>query len=215
MPFYPNPGRCRGMRNGVVSIILGGVGGQGLRVASRILGEASVRAGFDVKIRESHGLAQREGSVVSHVRIGKEVHSFLTPQGTAQALVSLEMSEGARNIGYLRPNGVAILNDKLLYPVSYYTGEAVYPNKKWVLSAFKHYGAKLFLIDAESLAKKAGDLRSTNVVMLGALAALDVLPFSSKFVLEAVRSVIPHSVDVNVRAFKLGIEAARSMDYET
>ncbi|RLG46742.1 MAG: indolepyruvate ferredoxin oxidoreductase subunit beta, partial [Thermoproteota archaeon] len=78
-----------------------------------------------------------------------------------------------------------------------------------------HYGAKLFLIDAESLAKKAGDLRSTNVVMLGALAALDVLPFSSKFVLEAVRSVIPHSVDVNVRAFKLGIEAARSMDYET
>jgi len=191
------------MRNGVVSIILGGVGGQGLRVASRILGEASVRAGFDVKIRESH------------VRIGKEVHSFLTPQGTAQALVSLEMLEGARNIGYLRPNGVAILNDKLLYPVSYYTGEAVYPNKKWVLSAFKHYGAKLFLIDAESLAKKAGDLRSTNVVMLGALAALDMLPFSSKFVLEAVRSVIPHSVDVNVRAFKLGIEAARSMDYET
>ncbi len=203
------------MVNGVVSIILSGIGGQGLRIASQILGEASIRAGFDVKIRESHGLAQREGSVVSHVRIGKEVHSFLIPEGTAQALVSLELLEGARNIKYLKPNGLAVLNDKLLYPVSYYTRETAYPDKKWILSVFKQHRAKLALINAEALAKRAGDLRASNVVMLGFLAASNVLPFSPKFVVEAIKAIFSYSADVNIKAFELGFEAARSVDYET
>jgi len=203
------------MLNGVVSIILGGVGGQGLRVASKILGEASIKAGFDVRIRESHGLAQREGSVVSHIRIGKEVHSFITPEGTAQALLSLELLEGVRNIKYLKPKGLAILNDKLLYPVTYYTGETVYPDKNWIVSKFREYGAKLIVVKADSLAKKAGDLRSANVVMLGALAASGALPFSSKFVVEAIKSVVPGSSVVNIKAFELGFKAARLKDYET
>ncbi len=203
------------MFDGVVSIILGGVGGQGLRIATKILSEASIRAGFDVRIRESHGLAQREGSVVSHIRIGKEVHSFITPEGTAQALLSLELLEGERNIKYLKPEGLAILNDKLLYPVSYYAGETVYPDRERIISKFKEYGVKLILIKADSLAKKAGDLRSANIVMLGVLAASGVLPFSSKFVVEAIRSVVPGYSDVNMRAFELGVEAARLIYYET
>ena len=197
-----------------VSVILSGVGGQGLRIASRILGEASIRAGFDVKIRESHGLAQREGSVVSHVRIGG-VHSFMIPRGTAQALVSLELLEGARNISYLKKGGLAVLNDKLLYPVSYYAEELPYPDREEIISIFEQHKVNYVLINAESIAKRAGDLRSANIVMLGVLAAFNVLPFHPKFVLEAVRSVIPYLTDVNVRAFELGIEAARLVGYET
>ncbi len=203
------------MPDEVVSVVLCGVGGQGLKVASRILGEASVRAGFDVKIRESYGLAQREGSVLSHVRIGKNVHSFLTPEGTAKALLSLELMEGARNIEYLsNHDGLAILNNKILYPARYYTGEEDYPNKEDVLSVFRQRGAKVVLIDADSLAKEAGDIRSANVVMLGALAAFNVLPFPPKFIIEAIKAVIPHSIDVNVKAFSLGFKEGRRRGYE-
>jgi len=181
----------------------------------KLLGIERYGGDFAVKIRESHGLVQREGSAVSHVKKEKEVHSLPTSQVTAQVSTP-SMLERSRNIEYLGPDDITIPNDELLCHVFYYTEEsAVYPDKKWTFSAFKYHGTMLFLIEPESPAKKIGDLGFTDVVMLDVLAASSVLPFSFKFVLEPINSAITHSEEISERAFMLGIKSARSIYYET
>lgn len=195
---------------GGVNVVLTGIGGQGVVLASRILGQASIRAGLDVKIGETHGLAQREGAVCSHVRIGKRVNSMLIPHHMGDAILSLELLEAARNVHYLKEGGLLIVNDKIRYPVPHYLGEVTYPPKREIEKILSPYNAKLHVIRADELSAKAGNPKTANVVMLGALAQSGILPFSSEFLLSVVKDLVPaKALEANAKAFRLGMSALK------
>lgn len=164
-----------------VNIVLAGVGGQGVAVASDILGVAAIKSGLNVRIGNVHGLAQREGSVYSHVRIGNGVFGPKIPPMKAHAIVGFELSEAARHLHLLNPaSGILLLNERLIYPLAHYTGHVSYPSKDEVLSKIlaNVRAEAVHIIDADSLALRAGNPRTVNVVMLGALSATGILPFT-------------------------------------
>jgi len=193
-----------------VNIVLAGVGGQGVAVASDILGVAAIKSGLNVKIGNVHGLAQREGSVYSHVRIGNGVFGPKIPPMKAHAIVGFELSEAARHLHLLNPaSGILLLNERLIYPLAHFTGHISYPSKDEVLSKIlaNVRAEAVHIIDADSLALRAGNPRTVNVVMLGALSATGILPFTPELVVEAVRERVPRfALEQNERAFWLGYE---------
>lgn len=191
-----------------VNIVLAGVGGQGVMLASDVLGLAAINSGLEVKIWNVHGLAQREGSVYSHIRIGENVFSPKIPPTRAHVLVGYELAEAARHLYLLNPrSGILLVNDQLIVPLAHYTGHVKYPNKEEIMSEITSIVPRetLYVIRAGELAAKAGNVRTLNVVMLGALAATGVLPFSPEALLEAVRQRVPGSaLEENEKAFWLG-----------
>ncbi len=193
-----------------VNIVLAGVGGQGVAVASDILGVAAIKSGLNVRIGNVHGLAQREGSVYSHVRIGNGVFGPKIPPMKAHAIVGFELSEAARHLHLLNPaSGILLLNERLIYPLAHYTGHVSYPSKDEVLSKIlaNVRAEAVHIIDADSLALRAGNPRTVNVVMLGALSATGILPFTPELVVEVVRERVPRfALEENERAFWLGYE---------
>ena len=158
------------MKDNVTSILLAGVGGQGIILASDIMTEVFLEGGFDVKKSEIHGMAQRGGSVTSHVRFGKKVFSPIIKQGDADILLAFERLEGLRWINHMRPDGVVILNDHTINPPAVNLGEMDYPRdiEKTIRDKFSGF----YVVKATELAEKAGDARATNVVMLGILSML-------------------------------------------
>ncbi|HDM92068.1 MAG TPA: indolepyruvate ferredoxin oxidoreductase subunit beta [Candidatus Korarchaeota archaeon] len=193
-----------------VNIVLAGVGGQGVVVAADILGVAAIKTGLNVRIRNVHGLAQREGSVYSHVRIGDGVFGPKIPPLKAHAIVGFELSEAARHLHLLNPEfGILLLNGRLIYPLAHYTGHVAYPSKEEILSKIlaSVRAEAVHLIDADALALRAGNPRAVNVVMLGALSATGILPFSPELLVEAVRERVPKfALEENEKAFWLGYE---------
>ncbi len=195
------------------NIILCGIGGEGLVLLSNIIGEAWRLAGENVISGEMHGLAQRSGSVIVHMRIGDEVLSPLIPPGEADMIVSLEVMEALRYLHYLKPGGTVITNRRLVHPPGE-THDLVMGNvKKYVeydevLDAIKGADADVIEVKALSLAKKAGEVRAQNVVLAGALcSALDGKISQDSF-LQAIRGMVPEkAVENNVNAFKLGVDA--------
>jgi len=190
--------------NDTVSVILVGVGGQGILLASEILAQAAMQAGYDVKTNEVHGMAQRGGSVMAQVRYGKEVHSPLIEEGTAVALASLEAIEGLRAAHYLKTGGLAVINTQRIVPVTVSSGAANYPADAEARCAAVFPALKL--LDAVTLAQQAGDARSANVVIMGALSNGLTLPESAWE--GAIRKAVkPKFVEMNLRAFAIGRNA--------
>lgn len=184
-----------------VSVILVGVGGQGILLASEILAQAAMQAGFDVKTNEVHGMAQRGGSVMAQVRYGKEVNSPLIEEGTASALASLEAIEGLRMAHYLRPGGLAVISTQRIVPVTVSSGAATYPND--VEERCKSAFPSLKMIDAVKMAQAAGNARAANVVIVGALSQGLTLPESAWE--GAIRKAVkPQYVEINLQAFAAG-----------
>ena len=195
------------------NIILCGIGGEGLVLLSNIIGEACRLAGENVISGEMHGLAQRSGSVIVHMRIGDEVLSPLIPPGEADMIVSLEVMEALRYLHYLKPGGTVITNRRLVHPPGE-THDLVMGNvKKYVeydevLDAIKGADADVIEIKALSLAKKAGEVRAQNVVLAGALSNALEDKISRDSFLQAIRGMVPEkAVDDNVKAFELGEKA--------
>ncbi len=191
------------MSNSLTSIVLVGVGGQGILLACNLLAQAALKAGWDVKTNEVHGMAQRGGSVVAQVRFGQKVHSPLIQRGTADFLLALEKLEALRFSEYLKEDGAAIVNAQQIMPLPVATGAAQYPQE--IDRLLRRQFPKLSLIEGVSLAKKAGEMRTTNVVLIGALSIL--LPFD----LELWNSVLEENIKarfikVNQKAFALGRE---------
>jgi len=189
------------MNTETTSVLLAGVGGQGILLASEILAKAAQVAGFDVKTNEVHGMAQRGGSVIAQVRYGKEVHSPLVPEGTAVAIASLEKIEAIRFAHYLAPGGTAVVNTQEIVPVTVSSGQATYPAD--AEQRLKAIFPKLVMVEADELAQQAGTFKAANVVVLGALSTALRLP------LEAWRkaielSVKPQHLQLNLKAFELG-----------
>ena len=186
------------------SFLLVGVGGQGTLLASNVLARVGIRAGFDVKKAEVHGMAQRGGSVSSHVRWGERIHSPLIGKGQADCLVAFEKLEALRYAEMLRPGGIAIVGDQAIPPLSVSSGVDSYPSDEALSRVLGQVAETLQLIPSMRLAEEAGTPRAHNVVVLGALSRFtDQVPLEAW--LEVVAEWVPERyVDMNLRAFQSG-----------
>ena len=194
------------MINESMNFILVGVGGQGTILASDILAELGLKLGRDVKQAEVHGMSQRGGSVVSHLRWGPVVYSPIIPRGGADILIAFEKLEAARFIHYLRPGGMALVNDAQIAPASLSTG-AVYPTDESLQAILAQSTGQVYWIHANEIAHRLGNSKTANVVLLGALSALLDCDLSAWLDVLKLR-VPPKSMDLNRQAFEAG-RAAR------
>lgn len=191
-----------------ISIVLTGVGGQGVITAANILGKAAVKAKIGVFVSEIHGMAQRGGAVVCTVRMG-DVSSPLLPSGTADVLLSTEPIEALRNICYVNKKTKVITDINPIIPFTVAVGGEQYPKVDEIFKELSAY-AELYTIDALNIAKEAGASITKNTVMLGALAASGVLPFSPDVLLEVILEGLPEKYkDINTKAFKSGMKAIK------
>ncbi len=192
-----------------ISIVLAGVGGQGVITAANILGKAAVKTKVNVFVSEVHGMAQRGGAVNCMIRFGN-VSGPLVPTGTADAIISLEPSEALRNIQMSNKKTKIITDITPIIPFTVSTGEDTYPNLELIFKEISTY-SKLYKIDATKIAKDAGAVITKNIVMLGALAAIDVLPFKPEVLLETILENVPAKFkDINKKAFEGGLLAIKN-----
>ena len=186
------------------SILFVGVGGQGTILASKILTEGLLEAGFDVKMSEVHGMAQRGGSVTTQVRFGEKVHSPLIEKGTADVIVAFEKSEAARWVPFLKKDGALVINDYEIHPVTVLIGQEKYPEN--INENLSSVVENIKIINAAHLAEELGNIKAQNVILLGALIkALRLENINWDQIIE--KSVPSKIVDLNKLAFKKGIEA--------
>lgn len=190
--------------NNVKNILFVGVGGQGTILASKILTEGLLKYGYDVKMSEVHGMAQRGGSVTTQVRYGEKVYSPLIEKGTADVIVAFEKSEAARYIEYLREGGKLVVNDYEIVPVTVLIGDEKYPQN--VSEKLRATGADTLMIKAADIATKLGNIKAQNVVLLGALLkALNLDKINWDEVLETI--VPKKAIEINKKALVLGMQA--------
>ncbi|HEY5669465.1 MAG TPA: indolepyruvate oxidoreductase subunit beta [Anaerolineales bacterium] len=193
------------MDNGTINFLLAGVGGQGTLLASDILAEVGLHVGYDAKKSEVHGMAQRGGAVVSHVRWGKRVASPLCERGTVDYFVAQEMLESLRWLEYLRPGGTVVLSRQQLPPTSTVFGSDVYPNDDQVIAEVSKLAGKVLALDAIGVAEGLGNRRIANSVLLGALSSeLDLDPEAWITVIES--KVPQRHKEANRKAFLAGRE---------
>ncbi len=190
--------------NGSFDILIVGIGGQGTVLASNVLGEACIREGRSVRSAETHGMAQRGGSVESHVRIDGKHGSLIAP-GCADLLIAFDLLEALRYRHYLPKSGRMVTNRRFVTPTSVYMQKQTVPNEEEILAALGDLD--LTCIDAAAVASEAGSPLSMNIVMLG--AASRFMPLSVETLLAAVGACVPpKTVAINEKAFSLGRDAA-------
>jgi len=200
---------------GEFSVLMAGVGGQGLVMLSNIIGTAGAIAGLRVVTGEQHGLSQRHGSIQVHLRIGEEVRSPLIPVGTADALVSLEALEALRYIEYLRDGGVAIINKRVIHPVTETREMVRDKDRKYfglgeVEDRFGRITRHVLTLDALEVANRAKNPLTENVALLGAVSVLEAFPVPNDALVKAIAATVPaKAVEVNLKAFQLGADTAR------
>ena len=184
------------------SIMIVGVGGQGTLLASRILGNVLIGAGYDVKVSEVHGMSQRGGSVTTYVRFGEKVWSPIIEKGGADIILSFELLEALRALPYLKPDGQIIVNTQQIDPMPVITGAAEYPQGIEQTLAQR---SRLTAVDALALAREAGSIKAVNVVLIGLLASRTSIPREQWE--ETLRATVPPKfLEINQRAFALGYE---------
>jgi indolepyruvate ferredoxin oxidoreductase, beta subunit len=189
------------------NFLLAGVGGQGTILASDVLSEVALAAGFDVKKSEVHGMAQRGGSVNTHVRWNAErVYSPLIGLGEADVLLVFEEAEALRYAEYLKPGGAAIVNRQTIEPITVTSGGAHYPTEQEVRDLYSDLAGRFHLIPGSAIAEEMGNARAANVVLLGALSTLLDVPVETW--LEVIEGRVPPKyVELNRQAFLRGREA--------
>ncbi|NLN56100.1 MAG: indolepyruvate oxidoreductase subunit beta [Clostridiales bacterium] len=183
------------------NIIIAGVGGQGTLLASKLMGKVFLEQEKDIKVSEVHGMSQRGGSVVTYVRYGEKVYSPVIEKGEANMIISFELLEAARWMPYLRPEGVIITNTQKINPMPVITGQAKYPEN--ILEKIRQTGLKVIPLDAKSLAEKAGNVKSVNMVLLGVAARY--LHLDKSVWVDAITATVPQkTVEINLKAFDYG-----------
>ena len=190
----------------VTNIFLSGVGGQGTILASNILGEVFLKAGYDVKKSEVHGMAQRGGDVTTHFRFGKKVYSPLIKYGEVDFLLSFELLEALRYINWVRPEGKIIINKQAILPPSVTLGQMEYPRD--IEKTFKrHFKNQVWIIDGQEIARKLGNIQAANVVLVGAFS--NFFPeIREEQWNDAITALLPAKLhDLNIKAFDEGRKA--------
>jgi len=189
-------------------IVFVGVGGQGNLLSSQALGEAALLAGMPVNVSEVHGMAQRGGVVESAVVMGGALSSIVS-DGEADVLMSFEPSETLRALAKCSPASTVITNIVPLVPFTVAVGKGAYPDIKASLELIRKKVKRLIALNANALAEEAGSAMAVNIVMLGALAQSGTLPLTRDHFLAALKKTIKKKLlDVNLKAFDLGFEAA-------
>lgn len=187
------------------NVLLVGVGGQGTILASRVLSEGLLAFGYDVKMSEIHGMAQRGGSVSTHVRYGEKVFSPVISKGEADILVAFEKMEALRWLPYIAPDGMLIVNNHEIFPMPVILGQAEYPSQ--LEKTLSEAVPRCVVIEAAKEAKEIGDPRVMNMVLLGAVVkklGLDEMSWE-----ETLKACVPSAAfQVNVLAFEKGMNLA-------
>jgi len=187
------------------SVQLVGVGGQGVLLASTVLGTAAVAEGLEVAMSEVHGMAQRGGSVQCSVRIGQDILSPLIPKGGADLLLGFEPAETLRSVAMVNRDSTIVTNVSPIVPVSVAVGQGTYPSVDDILAALRSVNEHVIAVDATALAIEAGRAITANAVLIGAIAAVKGFPLPKDRMLEALLQAVPQkAVDINTRAFELG-----------
>ena len=184
------------------NIMIVGVGGQGTLLTSRVLGGITIESGYDVKLSEVHGMAQRGGSVVTYVRYGEKVTEPIVEEGQADVLIAFEKLEALRYAHFLKKDGVIIVNDQKIDPMPVVTGVAKYPE-----GIIEHLSEKykVISVDAQKEALELGNSRVFNVIILGVAASK--MDFEKEQWIEVIKKKVPpKTIDINVKAFERGYE---------
>ena len=190
------------------NIMLAGVGGQGTVLASKLIAQSAMNRGQNARTAETIGMAQRGGCVVSHVRIGEELHSPMIPQGSADLLIGFEPAEAVRCLPYLKKGGTVVVSSKAIKPVTASLGGSDYDGTE-MLAFLKQQVEKLIVVDGEAVCAQCGSAKVLNVALLGAAAASGVLGLTLAELLETIRQRIPERfLDNNLQALSAGAKAA-------
>lgn len=185
------------------NIMIVGVGGQGTLLTSRILGGIMMQAGYDVKLSEVHGMAQRGGSVVTFVRYGEKVAEPIVEEGQADVLIAFEQLEAKRYAHFLKKDGTLIINDQRIDPITVVTGAAVYPENIIEELSQKY---TVYSIDAMAEALKLGNSRVFNIIVLG--MAAKHMDFAKEEWLKVIENTVPKkTIEINQKAFLVGYES--------
>lgn len=187
------------------NIVITGVGGQGILTLGRVIGRAALYEGLEARVAEIHGLAQRGGSLIVHVRYGEKVFSPTIPKFGADIMISLEAIEALRYCEYISPHGFVILNKYIHPPYGH--------EKIMTFSTVINYLRSLFpnlvvkIVDGTFVAKKLGDVRVTNIVILGYVYGLNLLDLSKSSIIRAIKETIPQKyITINLKAFDEGMK---------
>ena len=187
-----------------VDVLMVGVGGQGTILASKVLAAAAQAVGYDIKVSEIHGMAQRGGSVVTQVRLGEKVYSPLIAEGEADVVLAFEELEALRWLPFLKPGGTIIINNQQINPIPVLAGAAQYPQE--IIEQIRAKGVNVLVLQATEQATAAGSPKAANVVLLGALA--QKLTIGEDIWREALgANVPPHLLAINNQAFTSGYKA--------
>ncbi|MEG2782388.1 MAG: indolepyruvate oxidoreductase subunit beta [Oscillospiraceae bacterium] len=183
------------------SVMIVGVGGQGTLLASRLLGQAMISQGFDVKVSEVHGMSQRGGSVVTYVKYGDKVFSPIVQEAEADFIIAFEQLEAGRWIRYLKNDGKMIINNQQIDPMPVVIGTAEYP--QGIVENIEKEGVTTISLDALSLAVKSGSAKAVNVALIGVLA--NTMEFDKSIWTDAIKATVPKKfLEMNLKAFDLG-----------
>lgn len=187
------------------NILFSGVGGQGILLASELTALALLAAGFDVKKSEVHGMAQRGGSVTAQLRYGAKVYSPLIEPGCADIQIAFEMMEAVRYLPFLHQGSKVVVNTQKILPPAVATGQTVYPDT--ILDQLTVREIEVVRVDAFALARAVGEVKTANVVMVGAMSAF--LPVDGAVFAQVIEARVPQKFrEVNIRAFEAGRQAS-------
>lgn len=192
-----------------INILITGAGGQGVVLSSDMMGEVALAAGYDVKKTDIHGMAQRGGSVISHVRIARQVFSPLSKEGEVDMLLGLEKLEAARWGYFLKPGGIAIINDYALPPLSVTLGLDTYPSDAEITSILKQATDRIYILPATTLATELGDVRTLNILILGCASVF--MPIKVSTWKDVISEHLPEKIrQINLAAFERGRKEIQS-----
>lgn len=193
-----------------MNILLAGVGGQGTVLASRLLAQCGIDRGEPAHTAETIGMAQRGGSVVSHVRIGENMYSPLIPIGGADVIIGFEPAEAVRSLNYLRQGGCVVVSSRAIRPTTSLLSGSSY-NGSEMLEYLKEKLRCIVVVDGDCICAESGSLRALNIVLLGAAVGSGSIVFTEDEIASAIKKLMsPKHVESNLKALRLGSESARN-----
>lgn len=197
-----------------IDLLLSGIGGQGVILASNILAEVAIGFNYDVKKSDTLGMAQRGGAVVSHIRLADKVKSPLVQKGNVDVLLSFERLEAGRWVEYLSREGYAIVNNQCVFPLSVSSGYEAYPSREQMEQLLETATQRVYFVDALSMAQEMGNQNVVNIIMLGFLSFL--LPIDANTWESGIAVRVPPKFrELNLDAFRKGRSEAERMVGET
>ena len=193
--------------------VIVGVGGQGVISATQMLAHAAMLENYNVRTAETHGMAQRGGSVTGYLRFGSQVEGSLVPKGGANVIMSFEPSEALRNRLYANSNTYVFINKNKITPLSVYQNRKItYPEIEEIEADLKKITSHVHFIDANQIALEAGNVKAINVVMIGFIYGLGKVPLKADNLMKAIlRYVPPKALEVNKNAFELGMKYGQKL----